>query len=130
MLTLVGTTVLGWFGRGVSPKVAQILGGAIMLAVGVGMFFAAKAVYDHNVVSDYKQEQAAKAAKETLKAERRADANAAPREAEFEESQRDIERNVTNAIAKDPAKGKTVAGPATQSYFDSLPGAPRKDPAR
>lgn len=82
------TWLIGLLAPTVGEKFAKPLAILLLALLAIGLFFGAKAIYDHNVVSGYKTKVEASAAK----ADRKADQQAADRK-ELDQARQNAEYN-------------------------------------
>ncbi len=121
LLAALGGPIASLFTKNVSFKMAKIVGGVAFAVLLVGGLFIAKAIYDHNLISNHDAARSAQIANDTLEADRVAGAASYNRTAEFEATQDKIANAAAEARAADPVNAAKPVGPVSQSYYDTLP---------
>lgn len=120
-----GFWIAGLFGKIITTQQAKRLGLVVaipLILIGAALLlWGGKALYDRGVVEQFKDKQEAQAAKDVLKADREANANAQERANVAEAENARLENAMAEAKRQDPEKGTTEVGPVQQSYFDNLP---------
>lgn len=116
----IGAFVPGLFGKKLSFKAAKIAGIATLAVLLVAILSLGKCAYDASVVNEYKVEQRAKQAEETLEAERRANAEEMARQLDEAETQGRLDAATNEAAKADPTGAAKPVGPVTKSYYDTL----------
>jgi creatinine amidohydrolase/Fe(II)-dependent formamide hydrolase-like protein len=120
MLIMIGSTLAGLFGKGVTEKAARLIGIGTLIFAAVAAFLIWLAIHDSNVADDALDEQDAQINAAVIEADRYAGNQMEARDRDFANSQGEIGNAIGNATAADPAKGKRPVGPASQSYYDEL----------
>lgn len=116
----IGSFIPGLFGKDLSLKAAKIAGFAILALLLAATLSLGKCAYDASVVNNYEVKHDAQAAKQTLDADRAADAAMENKAAQFDETQAKLEQVTAEAAKADPVGAAKTVGPVTSSYYDEL----------
>lgn len=120
MLIMIGSTLAGLFGKGVTDKAARLIGIGTLIFAAVAAFLIWLAIHDANVADNALDEQDAEINAAVIDADRAAGENKVERDRDFANSQGEIGNAVAGAKAADPAKGQRPVGSASQAYYDEL----------
>lgn len=121
LLAALGGPIAGLFVTAPSYRLAKIVGGVVAALALVALLSVGKCVYDRNLIEQHDSNRDREIAEDTTKADRTADEKAAPRQAEFQNSQDALANAAASAKAADPEGAKKGVGPVSRSYYDTLP---------
>ena len=120
LIASIGGFIPGLFGKELSLKAAKISGFVTLAVLFVAVLSVGRCAYDASVVNKYKSEQAAKQARETLEAERRANQAEIARQLDEAARKGRLDAATAEAAKADPSGAAKPVGPVTKAYYDTL----------
>lgn len=120
LLLTIGAFVPGLFGKKIADGTAKVLGIVTLVILAAGLIYLGKLAYDASLIEQHETEVRAEQAERDLRAERKADLEAANTQAELVETQRKLDEAAAKAKADRPEEARKEVGPVTQSYYDTL----------